>query len=145
MFSFQGASESLQETQWNLNSFVSVRFRLLRFLRLASAFIRLSSFMFPRNSMKPHLFPSASFRPLPFLMMFQSISCLKWWAKMDSNHRPHDYQSCALASWAIGPYQLPHQVHLLLYPLNWITLRFSKHFSDLRTLQVSTSSYLKSP
>ena len=22
---------------------------------------------------------------------------------MDSNHRPHDYQSCALASWAIGP------------------------------------------
>ena len=21
-----------------------------------------------------------------------------WWAKMDSNHRPHDYQSCALAS-----------------------------------------------
>ena len=31
---------------------------------------------------------------------------LKWWAKMDSNHRPHDYQSCALASWAIGPYRL---------------------------------------
>ena len=29
----------------------------------------------------------------------------KWWAKMDSNHRPHDYQSCALASWAIGPYR----------------------------------------
>ena len=27
-----------------------------------------------------------------------------WWAKMDSNHRPHDYQSCALASWAIGPF-----------------------------------------
>ncbi len=21
-----------------------------------------------------------------------------WWAKVDSNHRPHDYQSCALAS-----------------------------------------------
>ena len=34
----------------------------------------------------------------------QSISLKKWWAKMDSNHRPHDYQSCALASWAIGPY-----------------------------------------
>ena len=29
-----------------------------------------------------------------------------WWAKVDSNHRPHDYQSCALASWAIGPYRL---------------------------------------
>ena len=22
----------------------------------------------------------------------------KWWAQVDSNHRPHDYQSCALAS-----------------------------------------------
>ena len=29
-----------------------------------------------------------------------------WWAKVDSNHRPHDYQSCALASWAIGPFRL---------------------------------------
>ena len=36
--------------------------------------------------------------------LLQSISFKKWWAKMDSNHRPHDYQSCALASWAIGPY-----------------------------------------
>ena len=27
----------------------------------------------------------------------------RWWAKVDSNHRPHDYQSCALTSWAIGP------------------------------------------
>ena len=34
----------------------------------------------------------------------------KWWAKMDSNHRPHDYQSCALASWAIGPYWFLHFV-----------------------------------
>ena len=30
-----------------------------------------------------------------------------WWAKVDSNHRPHDYQSCALASWAIGPFLWP--------------------------------------
>ena len=27
-----------------------------------------------------------------------------WWAQVDSNHRPHDYQSCALASWAMGPF-----------------------------------------
>ena len=33
-----------------------------------------------------------------FLLELQSVSYLKWWAKMDSNHRPHDYQSCALAS-----------------------------------------------
>ena len=33
-----------------------------------------------------------------------------WWAKVDSNHRPHDYQSCALASWAIGPFPLAPSV-----------------------------------
>ena len=69
--------------------------------------------------------------------------CLKWWAKMDSNHRPHDYQSCALASWAIGPYlastsflgtssSVPSKlnnasIHKLLYPC-----------TDLRTLLVDT-------
>ena len=36
-----------------------------------------------------------------------------WWAKVDSNHRPHDYQSCALTSWAISPHfgkpvSIPH-------------------------------------
>ena len=33
----------------------------------------------------------------------ETLIFITWWAKMDSNHRPHDYQSCALASWAIGP------------------------------------------
>ena len=37
------------------------------------------------------------------LFYLLSYIFFKWWAKMDSNHRPHDYQSCALASWAIGP------------------------------------------
>ncbi len=39
------------------------------------------------------------------LVMFQHdpacaeiLPSITWWAKMDSNHRPHDYQSCALAS-----------------------------------------------
>ena len=35
---------------------------------------------------------------------FAKRTSTKWWAKMDSNHRPHDYQSCALASWALGPF-----------------------------------------
>ena len=26
------------------------------------------------------------------------------WAQVDSNHRPHAYQACALTSWAISPY-----------------------------------------
>ena len=48
--------------------------------------------------------------PWCFSQSLNSAFCIphsafkKWWAKMDSNHRPHDYQSCALASWAIGPY-----------------------------------------
>ena len=28
----------------------------------------------------------------------ETLISITWWAKMDSNHRPHDYQSCALAS-----------------------------------------------
>ena len=26
-----------------------------------------------------------------------------WWVQMDSNHRPHAYQACALTSWAMNP------------------------------------------
>ena len=26
----------------------------------------------------------------------ETLFLITWWAKMDSNHRPHDYQSCAL-------------------------------------------------
>ena len=45
---------------------------------------------------------------------FANRTSTKWWAKMDSNHRPHDYQSCALASWAIGPFcLLLSKVHIL--------------------------------
>ena len=27
-----------------------------------------------------------------------------WWAQMDSDHRPHAYQACALTSWAMSPH-----------------------------------------
>ena len=30
--------------------------------------------------------------------------CRRWWAQMDSDHRPHAYQACALTSWAMSPY-----------------------------------------
>ena len=30
-------------------------------------------------------------------------STLNWWAQVDSNHRPHDYQSCALNQLSYGP------------------------------------------
>ena len=75
---------------------------------------------FPRESHGGYNMPPACCQEPPFepfcssvqqlcpLRLFHSFTFKKWWAKMDSNHRPHDYQSCALASWAIGPYQLPH-------------------------------------
>ena len=28
----------------------------------------------------------------------------QWWVQMDSNHRPHAYQACALTSWAMNPF-----------------------------------------
>ena len=51
-----------------------------------------------------------SWLPVPShsCLLLLKASSFKWWAKMDSNHRPHDYQSCALASWAIGPYLRLH-------------------------------------
>ena len=27
-----------------------------------------------------------------------------WWAQMESNHRPHAYQACALTIWAMSPF-----------------------------------------
>ena len=76
--------------------------------------------------------PSAQLTILPKLF-FE-----KWWAKMDSNHRPHDYQSCALASWAIGPSCLHFFWCILLHPravpskLN--NVKYLSLCTDLRTL-----------
>ena len=127
MFSFQGASESHsgtlssspKETQW---SFLSPRnFSQSLWWRLAG------SNRWP-PACKAGALP-AELNPHLFL--------LKWWAKMDSNHRPHDYQSCALASWAIGPYLVTSScfASFSLYPLNWITKSFYPLCTDLRTLQ----------
>ena len=38
-----------------------------------------------------------------------------WWAQVDSNHRPHAYQACALTTWAMSP--LVISVYLVLSPL----------------------------
>ena len=34
----------------------------------------------------------------PFECLHPASMKMEWWAQVDSNHRPHDYQSCALAS-----------------------------------------------
>ena len=89
MFSFQGACLNLfipKETQWSI---LSLR-NFSQFLLVEISGIEpLTSCLQGRRS--------PSWAKPPYLFV-------KWWAKMDSNHRPHDYQSCALASWAIGPY-----------------------------------------
>ena len=53
--------------------------------------------------------------PPNFLLLSKQISeerlfcflspqiCLEEWAQVDSNHRPHAYQACALTGWAMGP------------------------------------------
>ena len=61
-----------------------------------------------------------------FCLLFLSRKS-KWWAQVDSNHRPRDYQSRALASWAMGPsgggYRTrtgdPLLAKQVLYQLSW--------------------------
>ena len=62
----------------------------------------------------PHTFLIQFSRCLFFLYLFRnrcqktilcfliSVSDL-WWAQVDSNHRPHAYQACALTTWAMRP------------------------------------------
>ena len=76
-------------------------------------------------------------KKLPIHSSLFLLTLKKWWAKMDSNHRPHDYQSCALASWAIGPFFCLH--FLVAFPsvsskLNNVN-PFTTLCTDLRTLQ----------
>jgi hypothetical protein len=42
---------------------------------------------------------------MQFSKYIQTLTCVKfvWWAQMESNHRPHGYQPCALTIWAMSP------------------------------------------
>ena len=37
------------------------------------------------------------------LRMWNRELCSQWWAQVESNHRPHAYQACALTFWAMSP------------------------------------------
>ena len=42
-----------------------------------------------------------------------------WWAQVDSNHRPHAYQACALTCWAISPHwNHPYLLYFLIENLS---------------------------
>ena len=161
MFSFQGAFES-QEIQWNSIS-SDTKLQSISFLVVESTGIEpvtsclqgrrspswanppyrrnqihnLRIYLFKLNARLRLCFSSQIKTRFAGLLICLDMTFLKWWAKMDSNHRPHDYQSCALASWAIGPYQLHFFFRYFYrsYPLNWITQKRLTLCTDLRTLQ----------
>ena len=114
MFSFQGASEFLISKRLNeVLSFskvlqsISLTFHsfLKWWAKMDSLSCRKAT---PVETVHRTVPKSRLSSPQRFLVVqpFWSLrpDLWNWWAKMDSNHRPHDYQSCALASWAIGPY-----------------------------------------
>ncbi len=49
-----------------------------------------------------------------------------WWTWVDSNHRPHAYQACALTCWATGPYRC------LCYILKNLTDQLGRFLFDPR-------------
>ena len=56
-----------------------------------------------------------------------AVGTADWWAQVESNHRPHAYQACALTFWAMSPCYLHISgIHLwssVLFLLNF-TFRF---------------------
>ena len=52
----------------------------------------MSSLSFVSSSIVYYLVFKVHYQPLLF-----------WWAQVDSNHRPHAYQACALTTWAMSP------------------------------------------
>ena len=44
----------------------------------------------------------------PYILPFFSSASFTslWWAQVDSNHRPHAYQACALTTWAMRPFKI---------------------------------------
>ena len=128
MFSFQGASES--QLRDSMKFLPSKELQSISLVEI-SGIEPLTSCLQGRRS------PSWAKPPYP------SSLFLKWWAKMDSNHRPHDYQSCALASWAIGPYLVTSSClgTFLSVPSKLNNVNpFQTLCTDLRTLQTESRS-----
>ena len=68
------------------------------------------------------------------------------WAAVDSNHRPHPYQGCALTTWASSPYI----IHILFSkPLSWAYPYQASHknltFSQLFVRQSALTTWASSP
>ena len=51
-----------------------------------------------------YIFQCATLSILTFIIINKRLKLTIWWAQMESNHRPHAYQACALTIWAMSPY-----------------------------------------
>ena len=94
----------------------------------------------------------ALFLLFPFLFQQKKR---KWWAQMDSNHRPHAYQACALTTWAMRPVwwrwggsnswppackagALPAELHPHCLTSSFFNLPFSFRYPQNWTMSFST-------
>ena len=59
--------------------------------------------------------PNSSTSCLVYLISSIYFSMCFWWAQMESNHRPHAYQACALTIWAMSPYCRVCQLHSFVW------------------------------
>ena len=53
---------------------------------------------------------------IPFHFIDSYLFSKRWWAQVDSNHRPHAYQACALTTWAMRPFLVEMRRIELLTP-----------------------------
>ena len=60
--------------------------------------------------------PSVLFSPKPIVHVYPSV---RWWAWVDSNHRPHPYQGCALTNWATGPRLILRLIKIICCGHSW--------------------------
>ena len=91
---------------------------------MSSISVRFNSFLFLYSIFNEHKAPCSSFRKAscffrhraPRLQLFaerpRSLApdTVGWSVWMDSNHRPHAYQACALTTWATNRFLLAHLV-----------------------------------
>ena len=76
---------------------IITQFLFLTVASLSSHHFSMFSFQGPIERPKSaHI--SHHFRDRLYQQTFSLWLFFKWWAQVDSNHRPHDYQSCALTS-----------------------------------------------
>ena len=101
-FSFLLILLSLFSFQGTILSFLKLKVQYLTFVKYWSLGSNLLLFSFALNFVSDKELCEA----LYICICEHSRRRMKqnWWAQVDSNHRPHAYQACALTTWAMSPY-----------------------------------------